>query len=71
MILFLYFFCLFFFPFLLGNNVVVGRVHVWSWLCVVCCLLCELGTSPPPQGAWFVGRAAVRARHTAVSDPPH
>lgn len=35
----------------------------------VVCLLCELGTIPPPQGG-FVGRA-VRARHTAVPDPPH
>lgn len=72
MILFYIFFGLFIYLFLFSSSRGIMLLAVVSFGAGVWCfvvLLCELGTIPPPQGG-FVGRA-VRARHTAVPDPPH
>lgn len=62
-----FFFSLVYFFSFSGIILLAVFTFVGSWCLLFCCLLCELGTIPSPQG----GLLAVpwRARHTAVPDP--
>lgn len=65
-----FFLCLFIvFFFFSGIMLLLAVFTLRSWCMLFVVLLCELGTMTS-SSRWFVGRA-VRARHTAVPDPPH